>query len=97
MVTNAEQLREMALAAVPTVVKNMGQMAIGPKTSATNRLKATELLLRVARSKHASARDARAALSKAVPALRKVAATHNSVGICAKANRLIAAIAALRM
>ena len=83
--------------AIPVTVKRMSGLAIGSETSAPNRLKAVEMLLRVARTSHPSAADARAALRRALRPLGKVAATHPSLAINAKATRLIAAINKLRV
>lgn len=86
---------------LPTAVKALKDIAIGPKTSATNRLKVIEMLLRVARAPSrprasqayvAAAREARTALPEALSFLKEIIKTHKSERIRSRATKLAAQI-----
>jgi hypothetical protein len=65
-------IRSMGHDAIPGVVKSMGRIAIDAKAKRTNRLKAIEILLRVADGDHPAGVEARKALTRVGPFLEDV-------------------------
>jgi hypothetical protein len=80
--------------ALPNIVKNMGKIAIDANASATNRLEAMRVLLRVVRGPNncaadiVASRDARIALSDSAPFLEQIVKSHESKRIRARATKL---------
>jgi hypothetical protein len=100
--TTHNELQTMIRATIPGTVKSMGEIATAAKASATNRLKAIELLLRVAwgptnrpsePSDVVNQRNARTALSRAEPFLQQIITSHKSRRIRAQAAKLADSIA----
>ena len=80
--------------ALPAIVKSMGKIATDANASATNRLEAMGILLRVVRGPNNCAadipagRDAQIALSDAAPFLKQIVRSHKSKHIRARATTL---------
>ena len=89
--------------ALPSIVKNMGKIATDTNASATHRLKAMGVLLRVVRGLNncaadiATSRDARIALSDAAPFLEQIAKSHKSKRIRVRATKLASHISKLEI
>jgi hypothetical protein len=87
--------------ALPAIVKSMGKIATDANASATNRLEAIGILLRVVRGPNncaadiVAARDARIALSEADPFLEQIFESHKSRRIRARATKLAGHISKL--
>jgi hypothetical protein len=78
-------------ATIPAVVKSMGGVATDAKTSTTTRMKAIDLLLRVAMGEPSdvvTGRNARTALSQAEPFLQEIVTSHKSFRIRSQAAKL---------
>jgi hypothetical protein len=80
--------------ALPAIVKSMGKIATDANASATNRLEAMGILLRVVRGPNncaadiAAGRDAQIALSDAAAFLEQIAKSHKSKRIRWRAAKL---------
>jgi hypothetical protein len=87
--------------ALPAIVKNMRKIATDANASATNRLEAIGVLLRVVRGPNnctadiAAGRDAQVALSDAGPFLEQIVKSHKSKLIRARAIKLASHISKL--
>jgi hypothetical protein len=90
-------VQNILIGSVPRIVESMGEMATKPETSATNRLHAVEILLRIAPGPSGrpsedtdivAADNARTALSRAVPFLVEIVNSHTSARIRARARKL---------
>jgi hypothetical protein len=101
MTTYAEKMQTIIRPTIPAVVKSMGEVATNANTSATTRLKAIELLLRVAigpstrpsePSDVVNGRNARTALSRALPFLEQIVTTHKSPRMRLKAAKLVGCV-----
>jgi hypothetical protein len=87
--------------ALPAIVKSMGKIATDANASATNRLEAMGILLRVVRGPNncaadiAAGRDAQIALSDAAPLLEQIVKSHKSKRIRWRAAKLTSHISRL--
>jgi len=87
--------------ALPAIVKSMGKIATDANASATNRLEAMGILLRVVRGPNncaadiAAGRDAQIALSDAAPFLEQIVKSHKSKRIRWRAAKLTSHISRL--
>jgi hypothetical protein len=107
MATDADMramVQDMLIGSVPRIVESMGEMATRPKTSATNRLQAIEILLRIAvgpsgrpreQTDIVASADASTALSRAVPFLDEIVKSHTSARIRTRALKLAVRISNL--
>lgn len=95
--TSNTEIHELLRDAIPKATDAMAKLATTPDTSATNRLKAMKLLLRVVAGpvgRRSDERDrkaahaARAALAKALPLLNEIALTHRSKAIRGQATKM---------
>lgn len=84
--------------AIPGIVTSMGKDATDPETAPTKRMQAMDILLRVAvgpsgrpadEADAAAARDARGALSRALPLLEQAIKTSKSARIVSRASKLV--------
>jgi hypothetical protein len=87
--------------ALPAIVKSMAKIATDANASATNRLEAMGILLRVVRGPNncaadiAAGRDAQIALSDAAPFLEQIVKSHKSKRIRWRAAKLTSHISRL--
>jgi hypothetical protein len=95
--TSLEEAQAMLRAAIPGIVKSMRQVATDTNTSATERLKAVELLMRVIsgpvgrpaeQTDIDAGREAHTAVLEAVPLVEAIGRSHKSARLRSKALKL---------